>query len=231
MPFRRTAAVLAVSVLLTALVLATWASFSPEATAKQCRLVFGPDADTELTVTTVGDRLVLEDGAGWVQKLIFADGSRLDDISIEVPSPNPVRYTLTSISRHAFEDPAPGESLFVDVRVDATEGTFEQYCDVELRERSRPSAVAHFDGPLTVSLQTIAWRVPPDTRLQRGGKPTELRVFVGTMDSDRGCWTVTRTHEGDEANFAERPSVEIEFPPRSPDRPALREVFHLDKFC
>jgi len=144
------------------------------------------------------------------------------------------RYVIQRVSG-TVEVKASRRSLFVSVEIKSPLN-YRQYCDVELVPRRSEAKVAHFDGPLTVGPRTIMWKVPPDLALRMGDEPAELSVFVGTMDAERGCWVVVRTHEDDGKQTsafppAVYPAVDIEFPPRLADAPPVRERYYLDQFC
>ncbi len=229
-------AILSSSVALLVIIIAVVAFARFTRTApKRCRVLFGPTAATKVTMEVDGDRLLISRGTDpRPQQFEFIGGVLPDGTTIDIrDASSNARYTITSVSRYQVGGAASGDALMIAVTVEDDQTRFEQYCDVELREASKPPAIAHFDGPLTVSLQTINWQIPKATRFVRGAKPTDIRAMIGTIDGDRGCWTVVRTHQGEKSTFPDGvfPYVEIEFPPKSPGSPLPKERFALDKFC
>jgi hypothetical protein len=99
---------------------------------------------------------------------------------------------------------------------------FRQYCDVEIKRDVKKAAVAHFNGPLTVGVQTTNWKVPAGLALKTGDSATDLRAWVGTMDADHGCWVVVKSDETFPSSA--RPVAQIEFP-------AVKRKYSLDKVC
>ena len=198
--------------------------------------LFDPDGATEVAIEIKGKRLHLyrDLNKNEVAETIAFDQNRLaDGITIKITnSTGTAIYTITSISRYQMDDPITRDSLLIHARVQDGEIQYEQYGDVELRGSHKKPAIAHFHGPLTVSLQTINWEIP-ETRLKKGDKPTDIRVAVGTLDANRGCWTVVKTHNGNASAFPENvfPYVEIEFPPMTVGEPPLKRRFALNEFC
>ena len=112
--------------------------------------------------------------------------------------------------------------------------SYQEYCDVALEKNLDEAKMAHFHGPLRVEARTILWKLPPDVCLERTSKPTDLYATVGTMDRDKGCWVVVRSHvTQEESAFPDevRPEVEIEFPPAKAGDPPTKERHSLDEFC
>jgi len=112
---------------------------------------------------------------------------------------------------------------------------YQQYCDViKMATDPRKAPLAHFHGPLKIEAQTIFWKLPPDLALKRGATPTDLRAFIGTMDPDKGCWAVVRTH--DDKNHSAlgegvHPFVDMEFPAKKKSDPPIKRRYALDQFC
>src|SRR6185503_16509111 len=52
----------------------------------------------------------------------------------------------------------------------------QQYADLCPAPWSSRAPFAHFDGPFTIQVQTMAWKLPPDLKLVRGDNPTDLRA-------------------------------------------------------
>jgi hypothetical protein len=237
--------VLAGGLVLVAVVVAVVAlvAFRPRGEIKRCRLLFGPTGGTEVILEIDGDRLFVRPGLGAQaspQELGLSNDRLAEDVTITVvPAPDAgdatqtTRYTITSVHRYQDTEPTPRDSLIVHVKVEDRDIRYEQYCDVDLRGRSEPLVFAHFHGPLTVLLPGKDWKPPESLRLVKREEPQEIRVVVGTIDMDRGCWTVVRTHRGEESCFPDGvfPYAEIEFPPESPSGQAIVERFPLEEFC
>ena len=82
------------------------------------------------------------------------------------------------------------------------QSTYKQYCDVKLRRASSDQVIGRFHGPLTFGPNTVYWEIPESTKLVRVDQPTDLRLEIGTMDKQRGCWTVVATSIR-ESNFSD----------------------------
>jgi hypothetical protein len=186
-------------------------------------------------------RVLMCDRGLWVTLTEFIDGEatsrveRLRDFWVcqGVPFADPdgaTRYMITGISGTTQR---PHE-IFVKVKIDGPLA-YEQYCDLVVDGRNAESArVAHFNGPLTIGVVTVNWKVPEGLALARGSAPTSLRTFVGTMDPARGGWVVVSTQNRDQAClFADgvRPEVEVAFPARSADQRDIRQRFTLEEVC
>jgi len=198
-----------------------------------CWLVFGPEAKLRVLVRLGGNRLqgnkVYIDRDGHSEFIgpeeTAFDGQRYfatHDLLIDDPDKE-ATYTITRIVR--FDDPhAPYLSASVHIQ-----GSLEyrQYCAVELASSPQSAKQAHFHGPLTVELSPKA----PWT-LQRGYKPTRLRVSIGTMDAQKGCWAVVETERKDGSAFPKgvHPVVDVEFPGRDKG-PPIRRRYPLDEPC
>jgi hypothetical protein len=199
-----------------------------------CWLVFGPEAKARVLVRLQGNRLqgqkVYIDRGGndeftgpeesdFYGQRYFA----VHDLLIADPD-NQITYTITGMTR--FDDPRPPH-LSVNVHV---QGLIEyrQYCDVELASSPDNAKEAHFHGPLTVELSPKA----PWT-LQRGDKPTRLRVSIGTMNADKGCWVVVTTQQSNDQPAFPRgvhPVVDVEFPAKDKG-PPIKRRYPLDEPC
>src|SRR5262249_1549636 len=104
----------------------------------------------------------------------------------------------------------------------------------ELASRVDGSPLAHFHGPLTVEASTINWKLPPNLSLHRGTKPTDLRAHVGTMDAQKRCWVVVRTHDSkSHLVFPQgvHPFVDVEFPSKAKTDPPIKRRYPLADVC
>ncbi len=202
---------------------------------KYCRLLFGPDADTQVVLGVKRERLYLYRGSipqGPAETFRLKWDYWQPDPAVRLSSANgTTRYKITTINFDQNEKPGESDRLSVCVTVD---GPIQcrQYCDVELRDASGELAIAHFDGPLTVGPTNIGWETAK-TPLVIGDEPTDIRANVGTKDPDRGCWTVVQSQNHKDPAFPEGvfPYVEIEFPPRTPDGKSVTQRFALNEFC
>jgi hypothetical protein len=93
--------------------------------------------------------------------------------------------------------------------------------------------VCHYGGPLTARPKESNGKLPPDTKLVTGDRPTDLAMYIGTFDAGRGCWVVVNTHTKKLCDFPDgvRPTVEVEYPPKAPGGPTVRKKYVLDGFC
>jgi hypothetical protein len=200
-----------------------------------CWLAFGPQAEVRVLVRLDGEAVSLDHyasdkPAGRTEQ--FKDRAECKNVALADPD-GKTSYLITRLSGTGVK---PGEPTDLMVSVDIR-GPLEyrQYCDVvAMGADPKTAPMAHFHGPLTVEAQTVFWKLPPDLALHRGDKPTDLRAFVGTMDAQRGCWVVVRTHEGqDQLAFPKgvHPFVDVEFPARKPGDPPIQKRYPLDQFC
>src|SRR5262245_17603999 len=89
-----------------------------------------------------------------------------------------------------YQDEHVGHSCLVEVHVEASgRPSFSQLADIGLGRTRRRAGHGHFNGPLKVQAQTVAWQLPPGLALRRGDKPTDVRVLIGTLDGATRCWT------------------------------------------
>ena len=128
-------------------------------------------------------------------------------------------------------------NLVVEVRVRGAPA-FHEYCDMSApSDDPQKAPLAHFDGPLTIGVQQVGWKVPARYALRKGENPPELcGCVVGTMSESQECWVVVESCHG----YASRnyrfprdvhPTADVEFPPLSPDDSPLKTSYTLGKFC
>jgi len=199
-----------------------------------CLLLFGPEAESRVWVEVHGRAVFLHRnklGAS-AESVSYVDRQFAQIRNVEIfGTDGETRYVITGLS----VEPAGNQSrrhLMIDVDVKGP-AEFQQYCDVELRADPTDSAVAHFGGPLTAGPRTINWKLSDGLKLVTGDKPTDLFMNIGTMDADRGCWVVVRTHQGDKPVFPDNvhPMVEVEFPSKSSGGEPVVRQYPIDKFC
>ena len=108
---------------------------------------------------------------------------------------------------------------------------FKQYCDAGLRLPNESLEKTHFDGPLTVGIQTYDWQ-PIPLNFTIGGEPTDVRVTIGNTDRSQGCWATLETGSNGVSNFDDgiRPIATIEFPTTDPNHPIVKK-YELSEFC
>jgi hypothetical protein len=186
-------------------------------------------------------RMLVCDRGLWISTMLYVDGQQ--GVSKRIASwdelkgwtlQDPVdrtEYTITSAGNLRVTGPRE-IMVHVDVRGPVA---YSQYCDLSLMAGDPTSArVAQFHGPLTVGAVTANWKVPRNLGLQRGGSPTSLRAFVGTMSAARGCWVVVDTQDK-QRNPAFpsgiRPEVEIIFAAQSAGQPPIVQRYSLDQVC
>jgi hypothetical protein len=191
-------------------------------------LVFGPEARAKVWVVLDGDVLYVDQkgdgdltapgvrfpnrGEG-VQSFVIADQNGKD------------RYRVTSLHLIRLDKEAEW-LLAVDVDVI---GTHAQYCGAVLKGSRREAPIAHFDGPLKVSLNENKGVVTD--RLVTGDNPGELRAFIGTIDPDHGCWVVVRNSSARDFPANLHPVAEVEFPPMVPGGQPVRRRYELKERC
>jgi hypothetical protein len=136
-------------------------------------------------------------------------------------------YKINSISEDTDSGRDHRHSLMLNVSVEG-DATFNQYCDVALVGKLDGCKLAHFDGPLSIGPVTVTW-VPVPMEFVIGGVPADVRATVGTLDKDRGCWTVVES-DNDRFNEGGRPTVTIEFPTKQPGG-SIVHTYPLDEYC
>jgi hypothetical protein len=230
------ALVLALALVALGLVAGLAASFfRPPPKPEYCWLLFGPRTEVRVLVRLDGEAVSLEHYAGdrpTGRTEQFKDRSECKNITIADPD-GKTSYVITRLSGTVAKPGAPSDLMAsVDIKGPLE---YRQYCDVvAMAADPKAAPVAHFHGPLTVEAQTLFWKLPPGLALHRGGKPTDLRAFVGTMDAKRGCWVVVRTHEGQDLPAFPKgvhPFVDVEFPAKKPGAPPIKKRYPLDQFC
>lgn len=175
--------------------------FSRDGEVLHAKLKFGPASQIETTLIAQNDRVRILDGNDVIVDRKFF-GKADEPIQIQLPDSS-VTYEITEIC-----DASTVDKRKVMVYVTIREGdqiAFQQYCDLEVRTRSSEPAIAHFDGPLTITPQTIRWEIPESLALKRGGESTDLRLEIGTKDKATGCWTMVEWCVLDKRQDAEEP--------------------------
>jgi hypothetical protein len=198
-------------------------------------LVFGRDAKIRVLVCLDGDALSLthyanEEPSGRNER--FPRPQDLKEVAVSDPDGR-TSYAITGMSSQHVKAGQPAE-LVVEVHIKGPID-YRQYCVlVGMAGNPEGALLAHFHGPLTVEASTIDWKLPPKLSLHRGNKPTDLRVHVGTMDAQKRCWVVVRTHD-DKSQPAFKPGahpfVDVEFPLKEKAGPPIRRRYALDKVC
>lgn len=196
-------------------------------------LVFGREGKITIEVQLRGN-------AVWVDK--NSDGrfdraekfANQDDIKdIEIRDPDGITtYVIDGIGFWKETASSP-PSLDANVRIQGS-ATYRQYCDAAMKPTNQPPAMAHFHGPLSIGATTINWQVSPRLALRSGDKPTDLGALIGTMNAEKGCWTVIRVHDHEDHWLLPEgafPVVDVEFPAKTPGDPPIKRRFPLEGFC
>ena len=202
------------------------------------RVLFGPEGELAFDLRVDGQQLTLiEQGGTSSQTYRFSKDGIVETSGIEFQSPESSSiYTIDSITRIIENGDFPRHSLVIDVSVADGSTQFEQYCDLHLRELAETPAIAHFDGPLTVELQTIYWKLPSSTRLVTGDSPVDLRVNIGTINEQSACWTVVKSHKGDDPKFPDGvfPIARVTYGAgegTNSESGEFEQTYPLDAFC
>jgi hypothetical protein len=209
--------------------------FFPWHEPEYCWLLFGPDAKVRVLVRLEGETVSLDhyaNGKPTGRKEHFRNRSECENITLADPD-GKTSYVITRMSGSVVKAGVPTE-LFVHVDINGSVN-YRQYCDImEMTDDPETARLAHFHGPLTVEVRKLYWKIPPGLCLQRGNKPTDIFVNIGTMDAEKGCWVVVRTH--DEKNrpaFPKgvHPFVDVEFPPKKEADPSIHRRYPLEAVC
>jgi hypothetical protein len=198
-------------------------------------LVFGRDARVRVLVCLDGEALSLThyaNGEPTGRNERFTRPQDLKEVAVSDPDGR-ASYMITGMSSQNVKAGQPAE-LVVEVHIKGPID-YRQYCVlVGMAGNTEGAPLAHFHGPLTVEASTINWKLPPNLSLQRGNKPTDLRAHVGTMDAQKRCWVVVRTHDDkSQSAFPQgvHPFVDVEFPSKEKAGPPVKRRFALDKVC
>lgn len=227
-------ALLLLAGMVVASLVVAFSSLAADSKTQYCWLHFGPEARLRILVRLDGQAISLEhylDGKATGERPAFATVEECKDVRLSDPD-GKTQYVITSLSVLEGKADEPAQ-LMADVDIKGPV-SYQQYCDVTLDGDLNQAKLAHFHGPLQVEAQTILWKLPPDLCLERSAKPTDLYATVGTLDRDKGCWVVVRSHVSREKSaFPDgvRPKVEIEFPPAKAGGPPIVKQYPLDEFC
>jgi hypothetical protein len=196
-------------------------------------LVFGPGEGVRVRLTVRDESLTLEqDGRDpRVYPVRLDRTSELPIIALDDPDGR-TQYLISRAALHRRDETRPDE-LYLRVHVRGA-ADYWQYSFVPLAEDPAAARTQHFHGPLTVGPPTNNGVLPPDLALTTGEEPNDLRAVVTTANPARGCWVAVCSHLGlDEATFPDgvRPVADIEFPPKTPGGPPVRQRYVLDGFC
>jgi hypothetical protein len=211
---------------------------------KYALLVFGPEAKLRVWAVMDGPTLYLDrNGDGDLTATDEHFETEADCKNIELADPDgKTKYLITAVQsdytvftevarkRRAAEGIPPQLTVNVDIKGPVG---YRQYCDAQMRDDPRKSAIAHFHGPLTMGPVTIYWKLPPDLVLHTGAKPRDLSGYAGTMSAEHGCWVVVRSDVGGPLDLPKNvlSVVDVEFPAKQPGAPPIRKRFTLDHRC
>jgi hypothetical protein len=198
---------------------------------KYALLLFGKEAKLRVWAVLDGVTLYLDRKGNGDLTAKEARFARMDDCrDVQLRDPD---GKTTYVIKHVqtFKDNDKTEILSVDVEIQGPL-SYQQYGGGALKGSPRAATLAHFHGPLTIMRPTYQGK-QVGKGLLTGDMPTELEVLIGTIDDKHGCWVAVRTHHGDKSAFANGvvPSVDIDFPAKTPNGPPLKKRYQLDKFC
>lgn len=199
-----------------------------------CRVVFGTTSTTEILVGISGSELLIyRDGNrdSVPETYPMVDGKLAETCRIPPFEYGNATFTLTGCYENISTEPIPRHGLMLHGTIADKDHVFKQYCDVGIRSPRGTLEMTHFDGPLTVGIQTYDWQPIPLT-FSIGGEPTDIRTTIGTTNKRLGCWATIETGSNGIANFDDgiRPIARIEFPSPDPDKPIVKQ-YELSEFC
>jgi len=206
----------------------------PQPKPEHAWLVFGPDATVRVLVSLHGEAVTLDhylDGKPTGRQERFPDRLECKDVTIADPD-GKTTYTIAGMSGTVVREGVPTE-LFTDVDIQGP-ASYRQYCDLMMTDNPETARLSHFHGPLVIEAQGLNGKLPPDLSLQRGDKPTELRVNISTMNAEKGCWVVICTQDDKRQPVFRNevhPFVDVEFPPRQAGGPPITRRYSLDHVC
>lgn len=218
--------------LVLALALGAWYLLARGDT-RYCWLVFGPNGDTRLLLRVAGEELFLDrDGDGRFSGPGEVLGRAELGPDVEITSRDrSTSYVLKGFQ--LFDEPEIGPRCLIRAEVRGALN-FAQLADAGLGRFRWTAPVAHFNGPLTVQVQSIRWKLPPDLALARGDSPTDLRVIIGTVDGATECWTTVLVHgTNNQSNFSTNvhPVVDVEYPSKVAGARPMQVRYALKEFC
>lgn len=199
-----------------------------------CRVFFGTSPTNEIFVGMRGnDLLIYRDGdlASNPEAYPMVDGKLAETTEIPPFEYGNTTFTLTACYENISTEPSFRHGLMLHVTIADDDHVFKQYCDVAIRSESAALDSTHFDGPLTVGIQTYDWSPIPLT-FTLGGEPTDIRTTIGTTNKELGCWATIETGSNGTSNFKDgvRPIATIELPSSNPNKPIVRK-YELSEFC
>jgi hypothetical protein len=200
---------------------------------KYALLLFGKECMLRVWVVLDGDIVYLDrngDGDLTGANERFARMEDCRDVELNDPD-GKTRYLIRHLNTYKNRE-QDREVLHVDVEIKGPL-MYRQYCSVQLKGSTRQAHIAHFHGPLSISPQTVNWKVPAELALVNADESTDLRGHIGTMSAEHGCWVVVWSHNGNKSAFPDGvfPFVDVEFPPKAPGGAHVRKRYPLDKFC
>ncbi len=219
-------------------------------------LLFGDDLRLLLRLED-GNVVLRQDGSEIASRPTFSKGEEVivlaslnSDTTYEITEiqslssiPNGFFGRAFSFVSGFFADHDAYEDALIHVTIKEGDHSYKQYADLRLRRPGTELAVAHFDGDLTISPQTIYWDLPDDLALMAGNKPTDLRVEIGTKSKAKSCWTMVEYCElpprdsprkrewvltGEHDCF---PTATVVYPPKLRGGEPVTQTYILDQFC
>jgi hypothetical protein len=199
-----------------------------------CRVVFGTTSTNEILVgISENELLIYRDGQtdSAPETYPMVDGKLAPTCAIPPFKYGSATFTLSECYENISTDPTPRHSLMLHGTIADKGLVFKQYCDVAIRSPDETLDMTHFDGPLTVGIQSYDWRPIPLT-FTIGGEPTDVRTTIGTTDKNLGCWATIETGSNGISNFDDgiRPIATIEFPAADQKNPIVKR-YELSEFC
>ena len=206
----------------------------PDPVPRVCRVVFGRLSSCEILVGRRGNELLIYRNGNLdstPESYQMIDGKLATNCKVPPFNYGQATFAITGCYDNIEEEPTPRQGLSLHGTVSDGDLVFKQYCDVGLRLPTEPLEMTHFDGLLTVGIQTYDWQ-PIPLNFTIGGEPTDVRVTIGTIDRSSGCWAALVTGADGISDFEDgvRPIATIEFPTANPNSPIV-EKYELSEFC
>ena len=198
-----------------------------------CKVRFGSMQRSDILIESTDSSLLIYrngDVRSTPERYLISDASLADGVDIPSFEIENVTYKIFRCFEYYDETLPQRHAYMFHVKIKYDDFSYTQYCDVELVSDMDNLKIACFDGPLSVGPQTINF-VPAKYKFEVGGKPTDVRVVIGTVDKQKGCWTMVSVHDNDQCSFPDdvRPVATIDFPVAG--SATITKTYVLDQFC
>ncbi|HTQ40108.1 MAG TPA: hypothetical protein VMJ32_13870 [Pirellulales bacterium] len=202
---------------------------------KYVLLLFGPTAKRVWVVIDGETAFIDRNGDGDLtaaDKRFVGDGPQHWTPNVEIPDPDgKTTYLIPNMRVRSDEEAPTGHVLEMNARINGP-AKYKQTAEAPLWSNPQQAAILHFNGPLTIGPDLLAYKLAPWVKLKIGDQPADFPAQVGTLDEKHGCWVMVRSMNGENPEFrGVMPMVDIQFPSKTPGDPPVRQRYLLDNYC